>query len=129
MAHVLVVEDSPLVSSALRILLEEPGRRVTIAASVAEATAALAAAKAADGAAVALMLLDVTLPDGDGVRVLDAARAAGTVPRVTVAMTGHDDEATRARCLAAGCADVLLKPVPARVLMERVRELLAAPAP
>ena len=34
-------------------------------------------------------------------------------------MTGHDDEATRERCLAAGCAAVLLKPVPARELLAR----------
>lgn len=125
----LVVEDSDLVSSALRILLEETGRRVTVAASVREATAALAASSAAGGQPVALMLLDLTLPDGDGVGVLDAARAAGAVPRVTVAMTGHDDGPTRDRCLAAGCAEVLLKPVPSRVLLGRVGEWLGDSAP
>jgi DNA-binding response OmpR family regulator len=34
-------------------------------------------------------------------------------------MTGHDDGETRVRCLAAGCAQVLLKPVPARELLSR----------
>ncbi|HET7459441.1 MAG TPA: response regulator [Gemmatimonadaceae bacterium] len=125
--HVLVVEDSPLVSSALRILLEETGRRVTIAASVREAVAALEAASRAGGDAVALMLLDLTLPDGDGTAVLDAARVAGSVPAVTVAMTGHDDEPTRRRCLAAGCAEVLVKPVPSRELLRRVGDWVGAP--
>jgi DNA-binding response OmpR family regulator len=104
---VLLVEDSDLVTSALRILFEETGRRVAIAASVAAAVAACRAE------APALMLLDLTLPDGDGLRVLDA-----------VAMTGHDDDATRARCLAAGCADVLHKPVPTRELLARAGQWL-----
>jgi len=121
--HVLVVEDSDLVSSALRILLEETGRRVTVAASVRAADEALAGA-VADGAPIALALLDLTLADGDGLDVLDRARARGALPRVSVAMTGHDDDATRARCLAAGCADVLVKPVPSRVLLARVGEWL-----
>jgi CheY-like chemotaxis protein len=121
--HVLVVEDSDLVSSALRILLEETGRRVTIAASVRAADEALASA-AAGGDPFALALLDLTLADGDGLDVLDRARARGAVPRVAVAMTGHDDPHTRARCLAAGCAEVLVKPVPSRVLLARVGEWL-----
>jgi CheY-like chemotaxis protein len=33
---------------------------------------------------------------------------------------GHDDAATRERCLRAGCADVLLKPVPTRDLLRLV---------
>ena len=122
--HVLVVEDSDLVSSALRILLEETGRRVTIAGSVRAAGEAIAAAAAA-GDEIALLLLDLTLADGDGLDVLDGARRRGTPPRVAVAMTGHDDDGTRARCLAAGCVEVLVKPVPARVFLARVGEWLA----
>ena len=115
---VLLVEDSDLITSALRILFEETGRRVAIAASVAAAVAACRAE------APALMLLDLTLPDGDGLRVLDAVRGTGAAPRVAVAMTGHDDDATRARCLAAGCADVLHKPVPTRELLARAGQWL-----
>ena len=110
---VLLVEDSALVTSALRILFEETGRRVAVAESVAAAVDACVAEPPA------LMLLDLTLPDGDGLRVLDEARERRSAPAVTVAMTGHDDDATRARCLAAGCVDVLLKPVPARELLAR----------
>jgi two-component system KDP operon response regulator KdpE len=110
---VLLVEDSELVTSALRILFEETGRRVRVAPTVAAAVAACTEETPA------LMLLDLTLPDGDGLRVLDAVRRHGAPPRVTVAMTGHDDDATRARCLAAGCADVLAKPVPVRELLRR----------
>jgi CheY-like chemotaxis protein len=72
-----------------------------------------------------LLLLDVTLPDGEGLEVLERLRAAGRLPRVTVALTGHDDEALAARCRAAGCRDVLLKPVPIRVLLAKTSEWLA----
>ena len=110
---VLLVEDSALVTSALRILFEETGRRVRVAGDVAGAVRACAEERPD------LMLLDLTLPDGDGLGVLDAVRGSEGAPRIAVAMTGHDDDATRRRCLAAGCAEVLLKPVPARDLLAR----------
>jgi CheY-like chemotaxis protein len=72
-----------------------------------------------------LMLLDLTLPDGDGLSVLAAAAEMGRLPATTVALTGHDDPAVTARCRAAGCRDVLLKPVPARELLARAADWLA----
>jgi len=118
--HVLIVEDSSLVSDAMRILFEASAHRVTTAASVAEAIKAHADDPAD------LVLLDLTLPDGDGLAVLAAAATTATARgTVFVALTGRDDPATRERCLAAGCADVLVKPVPARELVARSRALLA----
>ena len=40
---------------------------------------------------------------------------------MTVALTGRDDPGTVERCRAAGCAAVLLKPVPARELIAKVK--------
>ena len=116
---VLLVEDSELVTSALRILFEETGRRVRVAGTVAAAVAAC------EAEAPGLMLLDLTLPDGDGLSVVEALRGLAAAPRVTVAMTGHDDDETRRRCLDAGCADVLVKPVPTRELLARAEAWLA----
>lgn len=112
--RVLLVEDHALVVDALTILLESGGHEVRAARSVADAV------RQAVAAPVDVLLLDLTLPDGDGLDVLDRLRDAGAVPRVSVALTGHDDPGTRARCAAAGCAAVLLKPVPARELLARV---------
>jgi DNA-binding response OmpR family regulator len=72
-----------------------------------------------------LMLLDLTLPDGDGTLVLERLREQGRMPRVVVGLTGHDEPRIVARCLALGCADVLLKPVPTRELLRRAEEWLA----
>jgi DNA-binding response OmpR family regulator len=110
--HVLLVEDNGLVVDALAVLLDAAGVRVSTAASLGEAVT-VGAGDPAD-----LVLLDLTLPDGDGLEAIPALRASGS--KRFVALTGHDDPATRDRCLAAGCTDVLLKPVPARELMSKV---------
>ena len=116
--HLLLVDDSLLVTEALGVLFEETGHRVTVAARVADAVALC------QGDAPDLMLLDVSLGDEDGLEVLETLRRRGAPLPATVAMTGHDDPATRERCLAAGCIAVLLKPVPIRELLRIVAELV-----
>jgi len=116
-SHILLVEDSALVTDALRIFFEETGHRVTVAASAAEAIAA-ATAECPD-----IMLLDLGLPDADGLTVLAALAPRGLAPRHTIALTGDGDDATVRRCRSAGCDDVLLKPVSPGVLLKKVREV------
>lgn len=112
--HVLLVEDNELVTGALQILLESAGTRVSVAHTIAEAIGA------ANRDAPELVLLDLTLPDGDGLQLIEPLRVAGA--KTFVALTGHDDAATRARCLQAGCVDVVVKPPRARELVEKMRE-------
>ena len=118
--HVLVAEDNELVSAAMRILFEETGHRVTITPSI---VATVAAARADP---VDLLLLDLGLADGDGLEVLRQLSAAGPMPRGSVALTGRDEPEIVARCKAAGCEEVLLKPVPAKELLRQVGEWLTA---
>lgn len=120
-AHVLVVEDNEPVSSALRILFESVNHRLSVAASVAE-TLNIAEHDPPD-----LVFLDLTLPDGDGLTVVRPLLASGC--RAIVVLTGDDDYETRERCLAAGCAEVLVKPVPSRDLLTKSVTLLAASRP
>ena len=119
---VLIVDDSPHVTGPLRILFEETGRRVTVAGTVDEAVAACERERPD------LMLLDVTLPDGEGLAVIERAIAADAAPRVTVVLTGHDDEETVGPYRAAGCREILLKPVPVRELLRRASEWLSEAA-
>ncbi len=104
----LIVEDSQLVIDALRILFEASGRRVSAARSIAE-TLLLA-----DIDPPALVLLDLRLPDGDGLSLVQPLRERGAV---VIALTGDDDPAKREQCFEAGCVDVLIKPVPVKELM------------
>jgi DNA-binding response OmpR family regulator len=119
--HVLVVEDNVDVGDAFRVLFESTGRRVSVVRTVADAVAA------ARADSVDLMLLDLTLPDGSGLEILeeldDDAR-----PRVTVALTGRDEPEVVRRCYSLGCAAVLVKPVPARELLRRADGWLASAA-
>ena len=116
MPKLLLVEDSAIVTEALRVLFEATGHEVQVAASVAAAVAACRAAPPA------LMLLDLTLPDGDGLLVLERLRTEGVAVPRTAAMTGHDDPVTARRCADAGCVATLVKPVPTRELLRRVAE-------
>ncbi|HYD51004.1 MAG TPA: response regulator [Gemmatimonadaceae bacterium] len=111
--HVLIVEDDTNAADALRILFTETGHRVSLAHSAARAVE-LAAADAPD-----LILLDLTLPDGDGLDVLDRLRTRGAHLGTVVALTGHDHPEVRQECRDAGCAEVLTKPVSIRELLGR----------
>ncbi len=118
--HVLLVEDSALVVGALRILLEASGHRVSSAGTVKEAIAT------AELDPPNVMLLDLTLPDGDGLDVLSSLAGRGHAPPVTVAVTGHDEASVRERCLTAGCTQVLTKPIAAMKLPGLIDEWLSA---
>lgn len=121
-AHVLVVEDNALVTSATRILLEDAGFRVSTAGGVAEAYA-ICQSDPPD-----VILLDLRLPDGDGLTLLNRLRADGGPAPVVAAVTGRDEPQIRQRCLRAGCVDVLLKPVDVRALATQIRSWLEASA-
>lgn len=108
-----------MINGALKMLLEAGGFEVTLATTAAEAVAW----DAPDGADV--MLLDIGLPDADGLTVISDLEAKGRRPAMIFAMTGHGDEVTRERCLAAGCVDVLIKPVPVQLLLRIVSEAVA----
>lgn len=114
--HVLIVDDSADVTNALRVLFEETGHDVSVAGSIHEAVA-VAAARVVD-----VMLLDLTLPDGDGLSVLTELRSRSIEPPVTAALTGRAEPEIAARCTAAGCRAVLVKPVPIAELLRHVRE-------
>ena len=117
-AHVLVVEDNVLVTSATRILLEDAGFRVTTAARLADAYS-IVRSDPPDA-----VLLDLRLPDGDGLSLLSRLREEDVPLPVVAALTGRDEPEIRARCMRAGCAAVFVKPVDARALGPKVRSLL-----
>jgi CheY-like chemotaxis protein len=103
--HILLVEDNALVIGALRLLLEETGHRVSDASSIA------AAARVVHADPPDVVLLDITLGSEDGLALLGSIGADDRSRPIFVALTGHDDPVTRARCLEAGCREVLVKPI------------------
>jgi two-component system, OmpR family, response regulator QseB len=118
-ARILIVEDSPLVTDAFSILFRESGYDVDVASTIAEAV------EVATTRPMDLILLDISLPDGNGLDVVDQLRTLNSLPKATLAMTGHGDSRTRQRCLDAGCAEVFLKPVAISELLRRIEHHLA----
>jgi len=117
-SHLLLIEDSADVTDALRILFEHNGYRVSTAANVAEAV------QIGVHDTPEVVLLDISLADGeDGLEVLRRWHECGVIAPRVLALTGHTDDATRERCKAAGCQEVLLKPVPSAQLLAYVGAL------
>jgi DNA-binding response OmpR family regulator len=116
--HVLLVEDNELARDALRLLLQVTGHQVSVAGTVAEALA-LARGERPD-----LLLVDLTLPDGDGLEIVRELLVDDNPPTF-VALTGHDTREIADRCIAAGCASVIVKPVSSKELLATLDPLLA----
>lgn len=117
----LVVDDHPLVREALASVL----RSVDPDATVIEAgTAALAREAVAADPALDLILLDLRLPDGDGLALLDEFSAACPATAV-VMLSGERDGATVRRALDAGAAGFIPKSESREVLARAISLVLA----
>jgi DNA-binding response OmpR family regulator len=101
--RLLVVEDEPDLADAIAAYLRGAGHAVDLALRLEDAVAAVA------GTAYDLILLDLHLPDGDGLRLLRRMRAqASRVPVLIV--TARDRITERIAGLEAGADDYLVKP-------------------
>lgn len=103
----------------MRLIFESAGYRVSEAATLADA------ANATLEEMPDVILLDLTLPDGNGLDLLAGLQPRSASRPVIIALTGRDEDAIRRRCRAMGCDEVLLKPVPPRDLVRMVGALLA----
>lgn len=108
--QVLLVEDDEGVASALAELLGQTGASVVRAIRGADA---LHRVKGCD-----LVLLDLGLPDMDGLDVLRTLRRASAVP--VIIMTARDSDGAVVLGLRAGADDYLVKPVRKAVLLARI---------
>jgi two-component system OmpR family response regulator len=118
----LVVEDHPRMSELLRQGLEEEGYAVDAALTLAEGTS-LAREFEFD-----VIVLDVALPDGDGIDALRELRAHGTWAPVLI-LTAKDAVDDRVRGLDAGADDYLVKPFALPELLARLRALVRRTPP
>ena len=108
--HVLVVEDEEAIAQPLAEGLRREGFTVTVAGTAAEALAA----GEAD-----VVLLDLRLPDGDGLDVCRELRARSEVPIIVV--TARGEEVDRVVGLELGADDYVVKPFGMRELIARIR--------
>ena len=118
-ARLLLVEDDAPTRRALALTLRDEGHVVVEAA---DARAALSALSGVD-----VVLLDLSLPDADGVQLCRRIRSTSDVPVVMV--TGRSSSAHVVAGLEAGADDYVTKPVVGSELAARVRALLRRTRP
>ncbi|GAB2462478.1 response regulator [Xylanimonas ulmi] len=120
--RVLVVEDDPAVADLHRRYVDSHPRFAVVgAAATGSETLRLAAALRPD-----VVLLDVHLPDGDGLDVLTRLRTLPGPPADVVAATAASEADAVRRAMAGGVAHYLVKPFTAAALRERLDAVWAA---
>jgi DNA-binding response OmpR family regulator len=114
-ARVLVVDDEPAIRESLAFALKREGFGVLEAASLREARALV-------DEQAELIILDLVLPDGNGLDFLRGLRARSDIP--VIVLTSRDDETDRVLGLEMGADDYVLKPFSPREVTARVRAVL-----
>jgi two-component system KDP operon response regulator KdpE len=114
--RILVCDDEPQILRALKVILREAGF---------EAVPAETAEEALDRVAVhppEAAILDLVLPDGDGVEVCRQIRSWSQMPIIVLSAVGEED--AKVRALEAGADDYVTKPFGARELVARLEAAL-----
>jgi DNA-binding response OmpR family regulator len=116
MKTILVVDDEPKIAALARDYLEHAGYAVVVAPD------GRAALEAVDRSRPDLVVLDLGLPEIDGLDVTRVIRRDSTLP--IVMLTARDDEVDKLLGLELGADDYLTKPFSPRELVARVRAVL-----
>ena len=115
-ARILVIDDEAPIRRFLRIALEAEGHGVIEAATARDGIAAVARE------VPALVILDLGLPDADGLSVLAEIRTWTAVPVIVLSV--RSDETGKVAALDAGAQDYVVKPFGVKELLARIRGLL-----
>jgi two-component system, OmpR family, KDP operon response regulator KdpE len=114
--RVLVVDDEPQIVRALKVVLREAGFEAVPAETFSEALD-LAAVRPPEAA-----IVDLVLPDGDGIELTRRLREWSTMPILVLSAVGEEEQKVRA--LEAGADDYITKPFGARELVARLNAAL-----
>jgi len=114
--RILVVDDERPLADVVEYALRRGGFAVVHAASLSAARAAL------EGQAVDLVVLDLGLPDGDGLDLCRELRQRSRLP--ILILSSRDEEVDRVLGLEIGADDYVVKPFSPRELVARVRSIL-----
>jgi DNA-binding response OmpR family regulator len=118
---VLVVEDESSIASFVALYLKNAGYAVRTAATGGEALAQVAASQPA------LIVLDLMLPDIDGIEVCRRIRKGSDIP--ILMLTARDEDVDKIIGLEVGADDYLTKPFNPRELVARVKSILRRAGP
>ena len=114
--RILVCDDEMQIRRALRVVLKDAGFEVTETADAKEALDAVSV-RPPDAA-----IIDLLLPDGDGIEVCRSIRSWSEMPILVLSAVGEEDQKVRA--LEAGADDYVTKPFGPRELVARLKAAL-----
>jgi len=114
--HILLVEDNVEIQLANKDMLELLGYTVTLAMSLAEAQSAL------ENEAPNVIVLDIMLPDGNGLDFLAELRAHSQIPVLMLTALGTSDDTVTG--FSIGADDYIAKPYDYKILAVRIEALL-----
>jgi DNA-binding response OmpR family regulator len=118
---VLVVEDESSIASFVALYLKNAGYGVRTASTGTEALAQVATAQPS------LIILDLMLPDIDGIEICRRVRKSSDIP--ILMLTARDEDVDKIIGLEVGADDYLTKPFNPRELVARVKSILRRSAP
>lgn len=116
MVSILLVEDDTTIASSIKYYLETEGYQVTVQDTVAGATQMIKVNS------YDLVLLDVTLKDGNGFDVFTSLKEIADIP--VIFLTALDEEINIVHGLEMGADDYITKPFRARELLSRIKAVL-----
>jgi DNA-binding response OmpR family regulator len=118
--RILVIDDEPHIRRVLSTVLDAHGFRVSSAADGARGLAAFHAGTAD------LVILDLMLPDANGLEILSKIRASSSRPDTPVIiLTAKGQDTDREAAMAGGANDFMTKPFSPKKLIARIDEILA----
>lgn len=118
--HILVVDDEPDIRILLREILEDESYRVTVAEN------GTTARKAWQADPPDLLLLDIWMPDMDGISLLQEWSQSSSNPAPVIMMSGHGTIETAVQATRLGAFDYIEKPLSMAKLLLTVEKALAA---
>jgi two-component system nitrogen regulation response regulator NtrX len=121
MAQILVVDDEVGIRELLSEILEDEGHQVALAESAADAR------RVRERGRPDLVLLDIWMPDTDGITLLKEWAASGQLNMPVVMMSGHATIETAVEATRIGALDFLEKPIALQRLLATVKRALRHP--
>lgn len=116
--RILIIEDNPINQKVAKLFLENLGYDADIAASGQEALAMF-------NQGYSLILMDIGLPDIDGVEITQRIRAQETTSHIPIIACTASGDSYRDKCLLVGMDDFILKPLMLDELQQVLGKFLA----
>ncbi len=114
--EILLIEDNLSIVKGLEYLFKQENYNLNIATNLKEATQIIMERK------ISLIILDITLPDGNGLKFYENIVRKNNIP--TIFLTAQDDEETIVEALNMGADDYITKPFGAKELLARINKII-----